>query len=78
MYRLALAGGEIIPSEVIAHRIAGTLDYDSDPNHAAVGMKHLYAIETIEARGLQYANQDFDVLSSAYDFMVAGKRTVAA
>ena len=29
------------------------------------GMRHLGAIERLEARGMSYSNEDFDVLSSA-------------
>lgn len=37
------------------------------PNHPET-MTHLFAIETIEARGIKYSGQDFDVLSAAYRF----------
>lgn len=35
-------------------------------------MKHLYAIEALESRGMKYSNHDFDVLSAAYSFANAG------
>ena len=31
-------------------------------------MRHLAAIEHLEARGAKYSNQDFDVLSAAWNF----------
>ena len=40
---------------------------ESKPTHPET-MAHLCAIEHIEARGIKYANQDFDVLSAAYRF----------
>lgn len=45
------------------------------PNHPET-MTHLFAIETIEARGIKYANQDFDVLSAAYRFATTEPETV--
>jgi hypothetical protein len=40
-------------------------------------MAHLSSIETLEARGMQRSNQDFDVLSAALDFLDAVAPDVA-
>lgn len=39
-------------------------------------MRQLVAIESLEARGQQYANQDFDVLSAALDYLGTAGRAV--
>lgn len=45
------------------------------PNHPEM-MHHLSAIERIEARGIAYSGEDFDVLSAAYRFATLDPETV--
>lgn len=40
-------------------------------------MRHLSAIESLEARGAQYSNHDFDVLSAALSFIDRNARPPA-
>jgi hypothetical protein len=61
MYCLKIANGPLLRSEEIARMVAAR---DGHPDT----MRHLGAIERIEARGIVYSNQDFDVLSAAYSF----------
>lgn len=62
MYVLSIAGGPTLKSAEVARLVVKNRD-----GHPHV-MRHLSAIEHIEARGITYANQDIDVLSSAYSF----------
>lgn len=56
------AGPTVYTSAEIARLVA-----ENREGHPGV-MRHLSAIEQLEARGAQYSNQDFDVLSAAYSF----------
>ncbi len=68
MYALHLRNGKRVTSAVLQHTLSkldcGTLTH-------ITRMQHLSAIERLEARGMQYSNQDFDVLSSALNFLDA-------
>lgn len=70
MYKLLLRKGKAIKSEEIQQALneveaeCGTTTHQSR-------MAHLSRIEQLEARGMQYSNQDFDVLSSALNFLDA-------
>ena len=68
MYGLNLTTGKRITSAQIQHAI-GRLDIQGSLQGKQ--MEHLTAIEHIEARGIRYSNQDFDVLSSALNFLDA-------
>ena len=68
MYGLNLTTGERITSAQLQQSL-GALDL-GEMMHAR-RMEHLTAIEHIEARGIRYSNQDFDVLSSALNFLDA-------
>lgn len=58
--------GTFLRSEEIARRIT---DRHSDPHgRDCQVMRHLSAIEHLEQRGMEYSNQDFDVLSAALRF----------
>ncbi len=64
MYHLSVANKGVLSSAQIAAMVAGRED-------TPAAMRHLVAIERIGARGIRYANEDFDVLSSAYMFATA-------
>lgn len=64
MYGLTTKDCAWIPSQCIARMLT---DYDATGENPEV-FRHLRAIETLEARGMQYANHDFDVLSAAHDY----------
>jgi hypothetical protein len=70
MYALHLRNGRSITSAVLQRALAdvpaecGTAAHDSR-------MGYLSAIERLEARGMTYSNQDFDVLSGALNFLDA-------
>ena len=69
MYKLTVRHGaqsETLRSEEIAR-----MCNEAWPNHPQL-MEHLCAIEHIEARGIAYSGQDFDVLMAAYRFAVEG------
>lgn len=70
MYSLHLQSGNRITSAELQHTLGALqLDYDTETNRAR--MAHLSSIERLEARGISYANQDFDVLSRALNFLDA-------
>lgn len=62
-------GIRVLRSEEIARMVAENRDGNPEV------MRHLSAIERLEARGIRYANQDFDVLNAAYDFAVSPHMT---
>ncbi len=65
MYTLSIAGAGFLRSAEIARMIV-----DNRGDHPDV-IRHLSAIEHIEARGISYSNEDFDVLSAAHRFALA-------
>ena len=61
MYGLSVNGVRI-PSQEIARMCV------ENKGDTPETMQHLGSIERIEARGITYSNQDFDVLNSAYTY----------
>ena len=70
MYKLHLQSGRAIESASLIHAL-GSLDAECGTQTHASRMAHLGSIERLEARGMTYSNQDFDVLSSALNFLDA-------
>ena len=70
MYALHLRNGKSITSAQLQHAI-GSLDCTGHHSMAHGAIHHLCAIERLEARGMTYSNQDFDVLSSSLNFLDA-------
>lgn len=64
MYGLQTKDCGWIPSQCVARMLT---DYDTTGENPEV-FRHLCAIENLEARGAQYANHDFDVLSAAHAY----------
>jgi spore germination protein YaaH len=65
MYGLSIANEGFLRSAEISRLITDRKPYSAEL------MKHLGAIERIEARGITYSNEDFDVLSAAYRFALS-------
>jgi hypothetical protein len=82
MYGISLCGGGFIRSAEIQAALANVVNEAQDGATADSAWRHLCQIEHLEARGMLYSNQDFDVLSSALNFLdavsEAGKRLRAA
>ena len=70
MYALHLRTGKHVTSAMLQHAL-GAVDADCETRTHASRMIHLQAIERLEARGMTYSNQDFDVLSAALNFLDA-------
>lgn len=70
MYSLLLQNGKQITSAMLSQRL-GSLEADCGTVTHETRMRHLSAIERLGARGMQYSNQDFDVLSAALNFLDA-------
>lgn len=70
MYTLHLRTGKRITSAML-QKALGDLQADCGTATHATRMTQLAAIERLEARGMQYSNQDFDVLSGALNFLDA-------
>lgn len=70
MYGIALCHGGFIRSAEI-QRALSELPFECGTELHTRRMRELSAIEHLEARGMQYSNQDFDVLSSALNFLDA-------
>ena len=70
MYSLALQSNRRITSAQL-QRALSLVDCEIGGELHGRRMGHLGAIEEIEARGIRYANQDFDVLSAALNFLDA-------
>ena len=68
MYRLHLHSGGAVSSAELQHAL-GQLERGQLTHETR--MRHLAALEALEARGMRYANQDFDVLSAALNFLDA-------
>src|SRR3990167_3151719 len=76
MYVIKLTSGGFIQSAVIQRALADLpLECGSELHKRR--MQQLGVIEHLEARGMAYANQDFDVLSSALNFVDAVAPDVA-
>lgn len=67
MYALHLRNGKTITSAMLQHAIGAVT---GEMTRVTAG-HHLGAIERLEARGMTHANQDFDVLSAALNFLDA-------
>lgn len=70
MYAIHLRTGKRIASETL-QRALDSLPCEVGTQTHQTRMAHLSAIEGLEARGMRYSNQDFDVLSSALNFLDA-------
>lgn len=70
MYGLKLVNGGFIRSAEIQRALA-QLPFECGTELHSRRMALLGAIERLEARGMQCSNQDFDVLSSALNFLDA-------
>lgn len=68
MYGLKLCGGGFIGSLAIKVALA-KLEVSGEVGLRR--MREMVAVERLEGRGMQYSNQDFDVLSSALNFLDA-------
>lgn len=75
MYGLKLEGNGFIGSLAIKTAL-GRLDVSGEIGLRR--MREMVAIENLEGRGVRYANQDFDVLSSALNFLDAVAPEVAS
>ena len=70
MYNLTLRSAKTITSAELQSALAA-LDAECGTMTHKSRMRHLGSIERLEARGMQYSNQDFDVLSAALNFLDA-------
>lgn len=70
MYGIKLVSGGFIRSAELQRALAD-LPFECGTELHSRRMQHLGAIESLEARGMHYSNQDFDVLSSALNFLAA-------
>lgn len=71
MYRLSLSGsgGSISLAQLM--RALGDLNAECGTVTHQTRMRHLCALERLGCRGMEYSNQDFDVMSSALNFLDA-------
>ena len=70
MYKLHLRSGKSITSAMLQHSL-GLLPCEPGTMTHKSRMSYLGAIERLEARGMTYSNEDFDVLSAALNFLDA-------
>lgn len=70
MYALNLRNGNAITSAMLQAKL-GELSAECGTVTHSSRMGYLSAIERLEARGMSYSNQDFDVLSGALNFLDA-------
>ena len=70
MYSLALQHGRSVLSQDMSAALA-SLPFAVGTELHARRCSEMAAIERLEARGMQYSNHDFDVLSSALNFLDA-------
>lgn len=76
MYSLALQRGRSIPSANLMAALA-SLPFAIGTQMHSRRCDEMASIERLGARGMRYANQDFDVLSSALNFLDAVAPDVA-
>jgi hypothetical protein len=70
MYRLVLrSGGSITCGQLMG--ALGAVDAECGTVTHNTRMRHLAELERLGARGMRYANQDFDIMSSALNFLDA-------
>ena len=77
MYGVSLCGGGFIRSAELQRAIA-ELPHAADSELWRRGFQLICDIEHLEARGMRYSNQDFDVLSSALNYLDAVAPDVSA
>lgn len=70
MYALHLRSGVSIPAAVLQKAIAD-LPFPVGSQSQARGFAHICQIERLCSRGMSRANEDFDVLSGALNFLDA-------
>lgn len=70
MYSLHLRSGRSVTSAMLQRSLADCgVESGSELGHRR--MAYMVSIERLESRGMQYSNEDFDVLSGALNFLDA-------